>query len=131
MFPISGLTVKIAAIEQRSNFKIGSSAEYTGIEVGADASADVDLDDYMVFDNNAERAIEFFGQLLFKHYSSESGERPRFDDADSLIQAAFTQRNAFEDFVRSAEGVPRDAFNILSIAAQRGLRKKFRYQPSG
>ena len=25
MFPISGLTVKIAAIEQRSNFKIGSS----------------------------------------------------------------------------------------------------------
>ena len=124
MFPISALTVKIAAIEQRSNFKIGSSAEYTGIEVGADASADVDLDDYMVFDNNAERAIEFFGQLLFKHYSSESGERPQFDDADSLIQAAFTQRNAFEDFVRSAEGVPRDAFNILSIAAQRGLQEK-------
>ncbi len=43
MFPISGLTVKIADIEQRSNFKIGSPSDYTGIEIGADASADVDL----------------------------------------------------------------------------------------
>jgi hypothetical protein len=124
MFPISGLTVKIAAIEQRSNFRIGSSADYTGIEVGADASADVDLDDYMVFDNNAERAIEFFEQLLFKHYSSEGTEKPHFSDSKSLIQEAFTQQNAFEDFVRSAEGVPRDAFNILSIAAQRRLHEK-------
>ena len=124
MFPISGLTVKIAAIEQRSNFKIGPSAEYTGIEVGADASADVDLDDYMVFDNNADRAIEFFEQLLFKHYASETAEKPEFECSESLIQAAFTQRNAFEDFVRSAEGVPRDAFNILSIAAQRSLQEK-------
>lgn len=124
MFPIAGLTVKIAAIEQRSNFKLGSSAEYTGIEVGADASADVDLDDYMVFDNNADRAIEFFEQLIFKHYSSEMNEKPEFEDAESLIQAAFTQRNAFEDFVRSAEGVPRDAFNILSISAQRSLQEK-------
>ncbi len=124
MFPISGLTVKVAAIEQRSNFRLGSSPDYTGIEVGADASADVDLDDYMVFDNNSARATEFFEQLLFKHYSSESADKPEFEDAEALIQAAFTQRNAFEDFVRSAEGVPRDAFNILSIAAQRGLQDR-------
>ena len=47
VFPIAGITVKIAAIEQRSNFKIGSHGDYTGIEIGADASADVDLDDYI------------------------------------------------------------------------------------
>jgi hypothetical protein len=41
-----------------------------------------------------------------------------------LVQAAFTQHNAFEDFVKSAEGVPRDAFNVLSIAAQRGINEK-------
>ena len=92
--------------------------------VGADASADVDLDDYMVFDNNAERAIDFFEQLLFKHYLSEASDKPGFEDSEGLIQAAFTQRNAFEDFVRSAEGVPRDAFNILSVAAQRSLQDK-------
>jgi hypothetical protein len=104
VFPVPGITVKIAAIEQRSNFKIGSHADYAGIEVGADASADVDLDDYMVFDNNAERAVDFFQELLFKHYSSEAGPRPEFHTSNDLIQAAFTQRNAFEDFVRAAEG---------------------------
>jgi hypothetical protein len=50
--------------------------------------------------------------------------KPEFKDSDGLIQAAFTQRNAFEDFVRAAEGVPRDAFNVLSIAAQRSLNDK-------
>ncbi|MDR3703865.1 MAG: hypothetical protein P4L56_29720 [Candidatus Sulfopaludibacter sp.] len=124
VFPVAGITVKIAAIEQRSNFKIGPHGDYTGIEIGADASADVDLDDYMVFDNNADRALEFFQELLFKHYASEAGSRPEFQNSNGLIQAAFTQRNAFEDFVRAAEGVPRDAFNVLSIAAQRSLNDK-------
>jgi hypothetical protein len=31
----------------------------------------------------------------------------------------FTQANAFDEFVRSSEGVPRDAINILGMAAQR------------
>ena len=31
----------------------------------------------------------------------------------------FTQWNAFEEFTRAAEGVPRDGINILSTAAQR------------
>jgi hypothetical protein len=124
VFPVAGITVKIAAIEQRSNFKVGSHAEYTGIEIGADASADVDLDDYMVFDNNAERAVQFFQELVFRHYSSEPTSKPEFKNSDAFIQATFTQRNAFEDFVKSAEGVPRDAFNVLSIAAQRGMNDK-------
>jgi hypothetical protein len=119
LFPVQGITVKIAAIEQRSNFKLGAASDYTGIEIGADASADVDLDDYMVFDNNAERAVQFFQELVFRHYRSEPTAKPEFPDSDALVQAAFTQRNAFEDFVKSAEGVPRDAFNVLSIAAQR------------
>ncbi len=129
-FPITGLTVKIAAIEQRTNFKLGKGSDYTGIEVGADASADVDLDDYMVFDNNEERAVQFFKELVFSNYRSEnvgtneSWPKPEFDTADDLIQAAFTQHNAFDDFVKSAEGVPRDAFNVLSIAAQRGMDER-------
>jgi hypothetical protein len=36
-----------------------------------------------------------------------------------LIREAFTQRTAFDEFVRAAEGVPRDAINILLLAAQR------------
>ncbi len=124
VFPVSGVTVKIAAIEQRTNLKIGTHGDYTGIEIGADASADVDLDDYMVFDNNAERAVQFFQELIFRHYRSEATSKPEFETSDALVQTAFTQRNAFEDFVKSAEGVPRDAFNVLSIAAQRSLADK-------
>ena len=124
VFPIPGITVKVAAIEQRSSFKVGSHSDYTGIEIGADASADVDLDDYLVFDNNAGRAVEFFQELIFRHYTPEPSSKPEFGTSDALIQAAFTQRNAFEDFVKSAEGVPRDAFNVLSIAAQRSMAKK-------
>lgn len=123
-FPVPGIAVKIAAIEQRSNFNIGTHSDYTGIEIGADASADVDLDDYMVFDNNAERAVQFFQELIFRHYRSEESAKPEFKTSDALVQAAFTQRNAFEDFVKSAEGVPRDGFNVLSLAAQRSLNEK-------
>ena len=39
-----------------------------------------------------------------------------------MVQKAFTQQNAFDDFVRSAEGVPRDAINILGIAAQKAVQ---------
>ncbi|MGA9186704.1 MAG: hypothetical protein WBZ32_15515 [Candidatus Acidiferrales bacterium] len=123
-FPVPGITVKIAAIEQRSTFTMGTHTDYTGIEIGADASADVDLDDYMVFDNNAERAVQFFQELIFRHYRSEETAKPEFSTADALVRAAFTQHNAFEDFVKSAEGVPRDAFNVLSVAAQRSLKDR-------
>ncbi|MCM1566072.1 MAG: hypothetical protein NC238_09035 [Dehalobacter sp.] len=122
IFPIAGITVKIAAIEQRCQFRLGlEGSHYIGIEVGADAATSLNLDEFMVFDNNAERAKDFFSELLFRHV------RPVLDEAtlseiqtsSDLIRHAFNQRNAFEEFVRAAEGVPRDAINILVIAAQR------------
>jgi hypothetical protein len=127
-FPVRGIVVKIAAIEQRTQFKIGSSSDYTGIEMGADASADIDLDDYLVFDNDQAKAVKFFQELLYSHYKSSGSEQPTFDSADDLIKAAFTQVNAFEDFVRAAEGVPRDAFNVLSLAAQKAITEKISIQ---
>ncbi len=123
LFPTKGLTVKIGAIEQRSNFKAaGAQGDYVGIELGSDATADVNLDDFMVFDNDAARSTEFFQELLFKHYksaASELGQTNVVDRASELVRIAFTQRNTFEEFVRAAEGVPRDAINILSLSAQR------------
>jgi energy-coupling factor transporter ATP-binding protein EcfA2 len=118
-FPIRGITVKIAAIEQRTNLQlIGPRGDYIGIEIGADASANLNLDDFMVFENDPARATHFFQELLFKHFASVAVE-PEIRSAHRLIGMAFTQRNTFEEFVRAAEGVPRDAINILSLAAQR------------
>jgi hypothetical protein len=127
-FPVRGITVKIAAIEQRAQFKTGEANDYTGIEIGADASADVNLDDYLVFENDQSRTVQFFHELLFSHYKSSEEDHPHFNSANSLIKAAFTQTIAFEDFVRAAEGVPRDAFNVLSLAAQKAITVKISIQ---
>lgn len=122
LYATQGIIVKIAAIEQRSVFMhYRDSGSYIGIEVGADASADVNLDDFMVFDNDSEKSQLFFQGLLFQHINAISGdidqnEMPR--DGASLIKKAFTEKRAYEEYVRASEGVPRDAINLISLAAQ-------------
>lgn len=118
-----GVSVKVAAIEQRTILQIpGERGDYIGVELGADVAADLNLDDFMVFDNNAERATQFFRELLFKHYKSveaEAGVEDGPTSSQQFAQMVFTQRNSFDELVNSAEGVPRDAINVLALAAQR------------
>lgn len=123
VFPVRGMVVKIAAIEQRSRFSERVNGDYLGIEVGADAAADLDLDDFMVFGNDPEAAKTFFRELLYRHVRAEMLEEGAEPPADSrqFQRDAFTQRNAFDELTRAAEGVPRDAINIVRIAAQRAL----------
>jgi len=128
MLPVRDLVVKIAAIEQRSRFLEVTASGYLGIELGADMSADVDFDDFMVFENDADRAKAFFADLIFRHVKQEhvetSGPSPEIaslKDAADLVSKAFTQRTAFDELVRAAEGVPRDAMHIASLAAQRAV----------
>lgn len=126
IFPITGMTVKIAAIEHRSAFFVrNTSGDYTGIELGADASADANLDDFMVFDNDAEKAKHFFTELVSRHVKAAleelSDESYRKTKPQHLVAEIFTEKRAIEEFVRSCEGVPRDAINILSMCAQRAL----------
>ena len=123
---VPNTTVKIAAIEQRSNFLFHrDSGDYVGIELGADASADINLDDFMVFDNDAERAKDFFINLVGNHVIA-TAEQPGSEleiprDVNEIIRQTFTERRALEEFVRACEGVPRDAIHILGLAAQNAL----------
>lgn len=122
IFPAAGISVKIAAIERRSQFQLHvDGADYIGLELGGDASADLNMDDFMVFDNDEEKAVSFFKSLIFRHVTAlaEAGDIETPTTQASLVQAAFTQENAFREFVRAAEGIPRDAFYILSLAAQK------------
>lgn len=120
VLPTAGITVKIAAIERRSRFSQPSpNGDYVGIEIGADASSAVSLDDLMIFDNARSRAQEFFGQLFYNHASTQLStmiSQPP-TDPDSFIDATF-RRHTFPELVRAAEGVPRDAINIAALAAQ-------------
>jgi hypothetical protein len=124
ILPNGMITIKIAAIEQRTNLSLfNSNNSRIGIEEGAEISTSQNLDEYMVFDNDENKALEFFKELLFHHFSSIN-PKGLVKNADDLINQAFTQINTFHEFVRATEGVPRDAINILGIAATKAADSK-------
>jgi hypothetical protein len=132
VLPISALTLKIAAIEHRSNFSIlKGTGDYIGLELGADIAADLNLDDFLVFDNNQAKSTAFFKTLIYRHYQVSEERRAEVTNADTLIQLAFTQAPVFEEFVRAVEGVPRDALNWLQRSQQRDLVKRSLWHTCG
>jgi hypothetical protein len=121
VLPIQPCTVKIAAIEQQTNFRTQIDGRTVGIELGADVTANVDLDEFMVFEQNDERSISFFRGLLYRHLTQGIDEQDaiRLQTESEVVQLGFTEKRAFEELVRAAEGVPRDAINIAAKAAFR------------
>lgn len=127
IFPVRNITVKIGAIEYRSSFKITEpQGNYIGIELGADISTDLNLDDFLVFDNDPVRAREFYKLLFHRHVVGQELKEEGLVklNENELIGHAFTQINAFDELVRAAEGVPRDAIHISSLAAQYALKER-------
>jgi hypothetical protein len=127
-FPISNIVVKIAAIEKRSHFQLKlADRDYIGIELGSDASADINMDDFMVFDNDESKSIKFYQNLVYRHFVTIAKHEKITNipqNETELFAAAFSQENVFKEFVRAAEGIPRDAFSILSQAAQSAFNQQ-------
>lgn len=122
--PLKNCVFKIAAIEHRSVFKKQIDAHnYYGLELGADVST-LNLDDFMVFSNNHAQSLSFFKELLFLHINSMLEDGNKYTDSNALVRDIFTQETTFEELVQAAEGVPRDAFNILSKAVADDYFKK-------
>jgi hypothetical protein len=126
---VRGVTAKFAAIEHRSSFRTVSSdgAFSIGIELGADVSTSLNLDDHMVFENDPHAASEFFSEMLFRHINA-SAEKDNINftvkNRTELISLMFTQKDAFDEFVKASEGVARDAINILSKCALKANNDK-------
>ncbi|WP_380165635.1 hypothetical protein [Jannaschia sp. R86511] len=123
VLPLRSFTVKIAAIEQQSNFRTFlASGDSVGLELGADMAANLDLDDFMVFEQNEQHARTFFLGLFFKHLTLGSDDDLKVGGLTrerDVIRLGFTDARAFDELVRAAEGVPRDAINIAAKAALR------------
>lgn len=121
LLPVPGVTVKFGAIETRTTFKLDRpDGSYVGIEVGADVSADIDLDAFMVFTTAGINATEFFAQLFQRHIHAAANGTDRklnFSSPEDFVNQAFAGKLAFQELVRAAEGVPRDGINVLSKAA--------------
>lgn len=122
VLPLQRFTVKIAAIEQQAVFRTTVDDNVIGIELGADMTASLALDDFMVFEGNEDQARSFFLGLFHKHLlAADDDSVPELGIAEpsDVVRLGFTDMRAFDELVRAAEGVPRDA---LSIAASAALR---------
>lgn len=123
-FNIQKISVKIGAVEHRTKLLLeDSSGNNFGLEPTADIRTDVRLDDYLLFDNDGSAAVDFFKDFLFRHVRSVCKEKglPEPESPDQLVSRGFSQKSAFEEFVKSVEGVPRDAIHIAANCAQKAF----------
>lgn len=120
--PLPDVVVKIASLEYRSKFSTASaSGDVTGFEVGADMSAAIDIDDYYVYDRNPGRIIEAFADMLYKHVQTELpanylAQTFQVTNGETFSKKLFSDTSAFQELVRSSEGVARDLINIFNHA---------------
>lgn len=121
--PNKHIVFKIAAIEYRTVVYEKIQNGYRGLEVGADVFS-LNLDDLMVFGNNKVRALTFFRELLLNHINCSVDGGRVFKDSNEMVQTLFTQENVFCELVDAAEGVPRDAINLLCEAVLVGYSEK-------
>jgi hypothetical protein len=126
-FPVTGIVVKIGALERQSHFiEKGERADYIGFDLGADTAASVDLDDFLVFRADRTHSANFFSQLLYQHLvvlMSELGHDFVIRTAADFRESCFG-RGAFDELVRASEGVPRDAINMAGLAAAIAVDKR-------
>lgn len=116
------VTVKIMAIEHRSNFRQPTGrGGYVGLELGADTAETVSLDESLTIGQDADRTTEFIRLLLCEHFTAIARERhdPEISALrpDQVIRRSF-QESAFLTLVHASEGNPRDAMNLASKAAR-------------
>ena len=129
--PSRSVTLKIASLEYRSRFSNNQGPGHDiGFEVGGDISANLDLDDYYVYDRNPGGVVHTFQEVLYRHIASELPKsyvatRELMASPDSMRCGLFTEAATFVELVRAAEGVVRDFISIFNRAfffAQRSAR---------
>ncbi len=127
-FGLPKVTVRIGAIPHRSEWRVlrTDGNGYIGVEVGAELFPLLDLDEFVVFparsrDEQTTKSTEFFKTLLHRHLNRILSEEDlgTIDRPDETLRLLFTQVTALQELVRAAEGVPRDALNIVARAAVR------------
>ncbi len=131
--PVPQISIKIAALEYRSNFSISiQKNNKIGFELGSDISTNLDLDDYYVFDRNPDTITNNFSEILYKHILNElpvNYFRNTFSikNEKDFIRTLFTDSSNFQELVRASEGVIRDMLNIFTLsyfASQRQGKNK-------
>jgi hypothetical protein len=119
------VSIKILAVNYQCRFSDQLGGNTIGMQRTADITDVVDIDRYLIFDENQPLVTEFFGQLLYNHLGAELGWDLTAAKEQKIkkIKGLFTQEPAFIELVRSAEGNCRDFICILSKAYLEGYRR--------
>lgn len=126
-FAIPTVTVRIGAIPHRTEWRIsGERGDYVGIEIGSEFFPLLDLDEFVVFparsrEEQTSRSVAFFKKLLFRHLTQALANEnlEPLQSVEQMMKLLFTQQTSLQEAIRAAEGVPRDALNIISRASLR------------
>lgn len=127
--PVSQTTIKIAALEYRSQFsKRDDGDNLIGFELGSDIASSLDLDDYYVYDRNPEAIIKNFAEILYRHVKAELDSNYlesvyKIENSTDFLSTLLTDRANFEELVRASEGVIRDMMNIFNFAFFDSLKR--------
>jgi hypothetical protein len=126
--PVKRVTLKIAALEYRSRFSIpAEGGGVVGFELGPDVSANLDLDDYYVYDRNPAHVVDLFLEVLRKHLDAELPEgyleSLGINSGAAFRRDLFTEQATFTELVRAGEGVVRDFIGVFTAAYFRAVRE--------
>lgn len=119
------VTVKIAAIPNRTNLGIKTDRKFVGLEDGGDITS-YPLDMRYVFEVNKTQTRGFFNDLLMRHLYAIDGpcvEKFLVDSkksADTLINAFFANV-ALNEILVACAGIPRDFMNLFINSYDRYL----------
>jgi len=119
------ISLKILAVSYQCQFLETINGARIGIERGADITDVLDLDIYLIYDEKTDFVKEFFSQVLYNHVGAELGWKLAVSPELKMrkVLELFTQRPAFEELVRAAEGNCRDFLCIFSRAYFEGFRQ--------
>ena len=107
ILPVTHATVKIAALEQRSDFSKRIDDYIIGLEVGADISMTQDLDDNYVYDRNPKMIAVLYADIIYKHLQLELpegylSEQFKINDGKDLRSKIFTGLKSFNELSRAS-----------------------------
>jgi len=130
LLPVPQLTVKIAAVQNRSHFSfVTPQRQRIGFELGSDIQASLDLDDYYIYDRAPSSVVAHFSELLYRHLLAETPndylyERYKVADNENLVARLFSDPSAFAELVRAGEGIVRDFLGIFTACFFNALSRR-------
>jgi hypothetical protein len=125
LLAVPRISLKILAVSYQCEFLQVVNGARIGIERGADITDVLDLDIYLIYDEKSDFVTDFFAQVLYNHLGAELDWNLSASPHQKMqrVLELFTQRPAFVELVRSAEGNCRDFLCIFGRAYFEGFRQ--------